>query len=374
MNKIKLVEIIADSKIGGGPNHVLGILGNIDKEKFDCYLICPKGYLSDEAEKISNISTINLDMKSKFDLKSILELKKRLEEIRADKDPFGPMIVHSHGPRAGFISRLFALKGVKSVYTEHLFIHEYRLRNPINNWIQRKIVSLQNKKTDLIIAVSSSVKDHLVKNNLASANKVVVINNAIEPKETVLNKKIKLANKAPIIGAIGSLNSQKGHEFLIKAMSLIKTKYPLSMLEIIGDGPLKNPLKLKAKELNIEHNITFLGYQNDVGKYMKHWDVFVLPSLSETFGIVILEAMQAGIPVVATDVGGIKDIISNHINGILVKSKDPKGIANAAIEIIGRPALAAKLKRGGRERVKDFSWQKKIEELEDSYLLLFSQQ
>ncbi|MCL5410696.1 MAG: glycosyltransferase family 4 protein [Patescibacteria group bacterium] len=371
MNKIKLVQIIADSKIGGGPNHILGILRNIDKEKFDCFLICPKGFLSDEAKKIDEITVINVEMKSKFDLKSVLQLREELQEIKAEKDPFGPMIVHSHGPRAGFISRLISPIGAKLVYTEHLLTKNYRLGSPLNYWLQKKIISIQNQKTDLIIAVSSSVKDYLVENNLAPSEKMVVINNAIELADINSEKKVKSANKAPIIGTVGSLNVQKGQEYLIEAMSLMKLKYPLATLEIIGDGPLKNPLKLKAKELGIERNVSFLGYKENIEKYIKHWDVFVLPSVSETFGIVVLEAMRAGVPVVASNVGGVKDIITNNVNGILVKSKNPKEIANAALKIIGHPALAAKMKRSGKERVRDFSWQKKIKELENSYLGLF---
>jgi len=366
-NKIKLIEIIADSSLGGGPKHVLGLIKNIDKEKYDVYVLCPSGFLSAQA-KFLNIPVFNIAMRSKFDLISIYKIKQAINGIRAKYDPFGPTIVHTHGPRAGLLGRLAAPVGVKKVHTEHIFDSSYHLKNPLNELIQRRILREQNSKSDLIIAVSSSVKKFLIKEKMAKPNKVVVIPNGIEISDIKYKKtSVKADTKAPVIGTIGNLNFQKGHSYLIEAMAEVIKKYPLATLEIIGEGEEGKILEDQIKKLGLERHISLLGYKTEIGKYLQHWSVYASSSISETFGIAVLEAMSEGVPVVATKVGGIVDIITNDKNGLLVASKNSHLLADRVIEILNRPALAAKLKREGRERAKDFAWSKVIKLLENSF-------
>ncbi len=373
MNKIKLVQIIADSKIGGGPSHILGILRQIDKEKFDCFLICPKGFLSDEAEKIPGLKIFNIEMKSKFDIGSILKLKSKLQKIRADGNPFGPMIVHSHGPRAGLLANFVLPNGVKFVYTEHIYDESYRLKNPINDYLQRFFLKKQNFKANLIIAVSSSVKKALIKNGLVPADKIIVIPNGVDVDQFKVGKPVASKYNHPVIGSVSNLNPTKGFEYLIDAIPIIKKKFPLISVEIIGAGPERNKLILKVKELGLIHNVSLLGGKKDGYKYIKHWRAFVLPSVSEPFGIAALEAMASGVPVVASKVGGLQDIITDKKNGLLVEPRNSDALAKVILQILENMALGAKLKQGGLLRVKDFDWKKIVKELEKAYLNLFTE-
>ncbi len=367
-SRVKLVQVIADSAIGGGPKHVLGILKHIDQSKFEPFLVCPPGYLKNEAKKISGVQILESDPRSKFDLVAIYLLKRTLEHIQAYGDPFAPMIVHTHGPRAGLMARMVVPYKVKKVHTEHILSENYHLKNPINDWIQKKVIGQQNKKSDLVIAVSSSVKKYLLRANLAVPSKLIVISNAIDLEQGQATiKQIKVANKAPIIGTIGNLNIQKGQTYLIEAISKLKKKYPLITLEIIGEGPERNDLTEQIKITKLEHHVTLLGQQKDIDKYLKHWDVFVLPSLSETFGISILESMRAGVPVVASRIDGVADIISNRKNGLLISPRDPKAIESAVSEVLDHPVLASTLKRGGKEQIKEFDWNVIIKKLEREY-------
>jgi len=370
-NKIKLVQIIADSKIGGGSSHILGVLRNIDKEKFDCYLICPKGFLSNEAEKISGLKIFNIEMKSKFEFTSIFQLKKKILEIRSGNNPFGPMIVHSHGPRAGLLSRFALPLGVKSVYTEHIYDETYRLKNPINNAVQKFFLRRQNLNTDLIIAVSNSVKKALVNHELALPDQIIVIPNGVDVDEFKPLKSPAQKYNHPVIGSVGRLSPIKGFEYLIAAMPYIKKKFPLASLEIIGSGSERRKLAGKIKELKLEHNVALLGSRKEAFKYAKHWSVFVIPSVSEPFGIVALEAMASGIPIVASKTGGLQDIITNMKNGLLVEPRNSKALADAILEILSNLAFASKLKKDGLVRVKDFDWKKVVKELEKAYFALF---
>lgn len=374
--KIKLIQVIADAKIGGGPKHVLGILKNINKDLFDVYLVCPPGYLSAEGKLISKIEVINFNPRSKLDLMAFLKLKNIFGLILTNNNPFGPVIIHAHGARAGLMARAVAPKRAKTVYTEHRIDGDYFLPNFINDWCQKKILAKQNHKTNLIIAVSSSVKKFLINQNNDLRHKIKLIPNAIDEDRLLKisrKRNLKTVHRAPVIGNIGNLNVQKGHIYLIEAMKKVRDTFPLATLEIIGDGEEKDILKDQIKRLDLGKNVTLYGYRHDIDRFMQGWDVFVSSSIAETFGIVILEAMQAGVPIVATKVGGVPDIITNQKNGILVESQNADAIAEGIIQVLKHPPLAAKLRREAYSRVREFSWKIVITELEKEYLKLFKE-
>lgn|GEM_PF-273128 len=366
-SKIKIVQIIADSEPGGGPAHVLGLLKALDSAKFEKFLVCPTGFLSTEAKKITGVKVINIPMKSKFDWISILEIKKALDSIQSGHDPFGPMVVHIHGVRAGLLGRLAVPKTVLSIYTEHRYDGDYHLKNSLNEFFQKLTLRWLNRKSHRIIAVSSSVKKFLINNELAESEQVVVIPNAINTDGDRKVKKIREANRPPLLGNIGNLNIQKGQVYLIDAMREVVRHFPSASLEIIGEGEERKNLTNKIKSLGLERHISLLGRKKDPSKYLSHWDVFVLPSVAETFGIAILEAMSNGIPVIASKVGGIPDIIDSRKNGLLVKCRDSKVLAKAIINILDHPATAAKYKREGLKRVADYEWKNVIKEIERVY-------
>ncbi|MCX6808456.1 MAG: glycosyltransferase family 4 protein [Candidatus Berkelbacteria bacterium] len=369
--KIKLVQVTADAAVGGGSSHILGLLQNLDFTKFEISLICPSGYLSKEAKKISGLQVFNIPMKSKFDLVSIFSLKKILEQIEASGDPFGPMIIHSHGPRANLFVAISAPNLAIKLYTEHIYNYDYRLKSWFNNFVQKKLMSFCYKRNNLVLAVSSSVKSFLVQTSLLPEDRVVVVPNGIDlAKFQSKTKKIKTTNLTPVIGTVGSLNKEKSQSDLITAFATIVKRYPLARLEIVGEGNLKQELKELALRLKISRNVAFLGRKSDVVEYLRKWDVFVLSSKSETFGIAALEALAAGVPVVASNVGGIPDIIENRQEGILVSSGAPEEIAKAVIELIEHPAFAASLKRRGLAKAKAYSWKNIVKKIEEIYLIL----
>lgn len=356
--------------MGGGPKHVLGILSNIDRKIFEPFLICPPGYLSAEGKLLPGVEVFNFNPKSKFDIFAFFKLRSIIHSILSSRDPFGPAIIHSHGPRAGLMARWGAPPTAKTVHTEHNFNENYHLKNPLNELFQKRFLKRQNNKTDLIIAVSTAVKNYLINSGMAPKTKVVLVPNGINIKSKGSASSIK-SNKSPIIGAIGNLNYQKGYTYLLDAMPAILKKYPMASLEIIGEGEDRSALEDQIKKLKLQKHVTLLGHKNILDKYFKHWSLYVMPSVSETFGIAILEAMQAGVPVVATRVGGIPDIITNNKNGLLVEPKNANAIANGITQILDSPATASKLRREGTKRVEDFDWKKVIKQLEEKFLALF---
>jgi len=363
MEKIKLVQIIADSQMGGGPNQVLGLLQNIDRDKYDCYLICPTGILTRNAEKLPKVTIINLPFKTKFDLQTILALKRELQRIQAKDNPFAKMIIHSHGPRAGLFCSLVDPKDATKIFTEHNYTQFYHLSNWFNSFVQAQMMDSVYRKNDCIIAVSTAVKQYLSKIKV-NKSKVVVIHNGFDPIDY---KRTSGKREDIIIGTVGSLNPMKGQKYLISALPEILKKYPNVRLEIVGEGPEKDNLITEARRLNVSKRVALLGMKTDLDEYYSRWRVFALPSVSETFGLVILEAMSAGLPVVATKSGGVADIIKDKMNGLLVERNNPTVLAKAIIQVLDNPELAENLTKNASKELPNFSWKVAIEKLEEIY-------
>ncbi|MCX6810327.1 MAG: glycosyltransferase family 4 protein [Candidatus Berkelbacteria bacterium] len=361
--KTKIIQVIADSAIGGGPRHVLGLLNNIDKAKFDVLLIAPRGWLTTEAMKIKDIKVKIVEFASKWDLSSFTKLKKDIAEFRKSGDPFAPIIIHAHGPRAGSFCRLAVRHGEKLVYTEHIWSADYHLKNPINSILQRAGLKAIYHRSDLVIAVSKSVKSFANKLGV-DERKIRVIPNAVQVEDT----ERKSSHDGLLVGTIGSLNRQKGHIYLIEAFKRVVASLPKSRLEIVGDGPEKEKLLAKIQELDLEKYVQLLGRDDKPKKYLDKWDLFVLPSLSETFGLVILEAFQSRVPVVATRVGGIPELIIDDKTGYLVPPADSEKLAKAISYLLVEKKNRESLANEAYELLKkDYDWSKIIKVIEVEY-------
>ena len=366
-NKIKLVQVIADSAIGGGPKHVFGLLSNLDKTKFEVLLIAPRGWLTTRASSISGVKVKIVDFKNKWDLASLLKLRRNIAEFRSD-NPFGPIVIHAHGPRAASFCKLILRSKERFIYTEHIWNNDYHLKNPINAWLQKNGLRSVCMRANKIIAVSKSVKKFLISDLDIRDSKISVIPNAIEIESDKIERP---KENGTVVGTIGSLNKQKGHLFLIQAFERVAKSLPKAKLEIVGDGPEKASLLKEIKNRNLESKIQLLGKIDRPKKIMKNWDLFVLPSLSETFGLVILEAFEAQVPVVATKVGGIPEIITNNENGILVSPGDVEKLAKAILFLLVEKKERQQLSAKAYDLLKKkYDWSKIIVEIENEYCKL----
>jgi glycosyltransferase involved in cell wall biosynthesis len=170
-----------------------------------------------------------------------------------------------------------------------------------------------------------------------------------------------------IIGAVCRLEPQKGLSYLLLAMKIILAKFPETRLEIVGDGSLLGELQDLNKKLGISNSVFFFGKFAEVIPFYNRMDIFVLPSLYEGFGIVLLEAMASGVPVVATNVDGIKEVIIDGESGILIPPKSPEAIAGAVIKIIENPQLASGLIEQGFKRARLFDIQEHVMKIDNLY-------
>jgi N-acetyl-alpha-D-glucosaminyl L-malate synthase BshA len=221
----------------------------------------------------------------------------------------------------------------------------------------RSMIKFILKKSDYVFVVSDSLKDNVLKLGVEGIeNKLSITYNAVDvekfrPDQTsTFKEEMKIDPQKPVVLFVGNLVWQKGVEYLIRAKEFLSED---AEIIIVGYGPMSEELKAIVEFENIE-GITFTGARTDVEKIMPAADVFVLPSLSEGRPTVLLEAMASGKPVVATNVGGIPEIVNDKI-GILINPEDPVGLAEAVDKILQDRKLQEKMSKAAREQAMKYS-------------------
>jgi len=365
---ISIFEIIADSSLTGAPRHLLTLLDGIDRHKFVVSVICPTGPLVKEIKKLK-FPVFEVPMNGKADINAVNAVKRILKK-------YDPDIIHTHGQRGGLIGRMSARDlPIKKVHTEHTYTHEFKLSNPVWHWGHLNAMKVLDHWTDRVIAVSNAVKKFMLDARLTKPAKIITIYNGINQKQVKVTEseindfrdKFNLIKSDIVIGTVGSLSPAKDTTTLIQAFAKIVTKWPKAKLVLIGSGPLKRDLTNLVKKLNIEDRVVFAGTIENVLPAMKTFNLFVLPSLSEAFGITLLEAMKVGVPIVASKVGGIPEIITNKLNGILVEPKQPKKLSSAILNLLNDKRLQRKLVGNYPATLKKFSANTMVKQTEAVY-------
>lgn len=174
-----------------------------------------------------------------------------------------------------------------------------------------------------------------------------------------------------IILFIGNLSPYKGPDVLLRAMPKILKEIADARLVFVGSGVMEEELEGLCKRLGVEKNVKFAGFVEESMKsfYYKAADVFVLPSVMkhEIFGIVNLEAMVCGVPIVASKIGGVPDVVKDGENGLLIPPRDSKALADVIIYLLENENVRKKMGKNGREKVKNYSWERIVEETEKVY-------
>ncbi len=208
-----------------------------------------------------------------------------------------------------------------------------------------------------VIAISEVIGRHMVHDFGVPADIVRIIPRSVDLSRFQIKRADKPANAPKVISMIGRLTPLKGHPYFLKAMSLVVRHMPNVRIQIIGDAPVKkkaykDELVMLTKRLGLSAHVEFLGNRRDIPQLLAQSDCLVLSTITqEAFGRVILEAQAAGVPVVATKVGGVVEIIDDGQTGLLVMPKDPEGMAKAVVRILGDPQMAAHLVEGSQKRI-----------------------
>ncbi len=278
-----------------------------------------------------------------------------------------PDLIHAHTRVSQVLAwALSHTTGIPYVTTCHGL---YRFR------IGRRLFRCWGKS---VMAISTPSMERLVKQyRLAPPHQVVLVKNGIEvdrflqpaPQEEVANFKESLGLKGqPIIGAIARLSPVKGFEFLLKAVPTLLTAFPRLQVLLVGDGPQKPDLIRWAYELGIAEHLVISHGVEDTRIPLATLDCFVAPALREGFGLALVEAMAAGVPVVATNSGGPGEIIEDGRSGLLVPPGDPRALGEAVLKLLTDPARRSQIAQAGRQRaLEQFDMRRVVKEVEAVY-------
>lgn len=329
-NKQKEILFFTDTTVIGGAEEYLKLLAQfLNNDQFKIRVAIPKSKGTEDLVNELKFKGVKVDFINKYNiLNNLLYFKKNKPDLIHFNLPYPNKCITSI--LAGII-----YSNSKLYVTEHLVPPEYKPL-PFLKLIKKFIYS----KLDISITVSYKNKETLIKNFDLPENKIKVIYNCIDvdhirnyDSEIVreLRLKFSINNSALVFGTVGRLDRQKGHEYLINASKKVIEKLPNSLFLFVGQGKLRDQLNQKIKDNDLSDHFRIVGYQENLPEILALIDIFVLPSVFEGFPFSILEAMAAKKPVIATNVGGVPEIITNNVNGILVEPMDPDALAKAMI-------------------------------------------
>lgn len=302
-----------------------------------------------------------------------------------------PDIVHINSSKAGAVAglaakiyQILAFRNLRLIFTAH----GWAFNEERSQW-QIFLIKIFSKITALfygkIICVSEFDRKTALKNKIASAKKLITIRNGIDLKKLNLLSKAEAQKKLigretqageKIIGTIAEWTKNKGIIYLLEALrreiAAPSPKLGLAMTSIILIGSGENPDKEKIinfiKKNNLK-NVLLREFIPNAASYLKAFDFFILPSIKEGLPYTIMEAMAAGLPVIASKVGGIPELIDNNINGILIEPKKSDLIAEEIVKLLEQPAVAKRLAKKAEQKAKqEFGLERMIEKTKELYL------
>ena len=387
----KVLFVITQSEIGGAQRFFLELLPRLSKEKYEISVAvgstaAPSQEFADSlAEQNFKIFTLNhLKRDSGFlfwqDWRAVFELRKLIKNIRPD-------VLFLNSSKAGFIGSLATVFPSKLTTKNQKLTTIYRIggwtfNDPWPWWKKRFWIVLEKisaKWKNLIIVNNQHDLEQAKSFKIAPTEKLVLIYNALDPyKIALLEKeeaKLKIFEKLSkvsgrifqaktMVGTIANFYPSKGLEYLVQAADLLKDRKDLIFL-IIGDGLLRASLEQQIKDLGLENKVFLLGHLENARQYLPAFDIFLLPSVKEGFPWVVLEAMSAKLPMIATKVGAVPEIIEDGKNGLLVSPAQPGQIAEKIKELLANDYLKKEVGLQGHQTVLfKFSAEKMTKEIE----------
>jgi len=347
--RIRVVEVLATGTSGGAQEHVFGLVSRMDHSRFDVSVV-----------SLSPGSAVRKLERAGFDVLVIDEhddaiatgaLAAHLVDVRPD-------VIHNHMYRAELVGTRAAIAlgevGHRRPYIVST-VHSSRVRSEED----REMLRVLTPQMDQLIAVSRMIEDKLVSEGRTSAPITRIYNGVdLSRYERVeacctLPEEYGMEPGSQIVGVVARLEPEKGHPTLLEAWPLVLRAVPDAYLLIVGEGSRREALEAQTRDLRIAHRVVFTGRRDDVPAVTAALDVAVLPSYREAQGLSILEALALSRPVVASNVGGIPEMITDGVDGLLVPPHDADTLATAITRLLRDHPLADTLGRAGHDMVHD---------------------
>jgi glycosyltransferase involved in cell wall biosynthesis len=351
--KIKVCHLISGDLWAGAEVQAYVILSSLSRlPQLDLtVVILNEGKLAKELRKIGlNAVVIDESVHGFFPILRLI--KENLKDKNID-------ILHSHRYKENVLGGLLKKSGT----VRHLVQTVHGIDEPFKG-IKRLKINLYSKLNEYftrnyfnkVLTVSFDIQNKLSK--IITPEKLITIHNAINTANLKVTRsavevreELGIGKNHPIIGSVGRMVPIKGYDIFLKAAKVILEVKPEVTFLLAGDGPLKSEFERTAKEMGLEKAVKFLGFREDILDIINCFDIFMLSSYYEGIPIALLEAMALKKAVVATMVGGLKEVIEENVSGLLVEPGDPQALALACAKLLGSPELRCKMEIAAKERI-----------------------
>ncbi|MGI0016318.1 MAG: glycosyltransferase, partial [Nitrososphaera sp.] len=346
---------------GGAEKMLTSLVENLDRSRYRSVVcLLRDGWLRHQLQS-RGIETMVIPQHYSLDFVWLFRLAQLLKErfIR---------VMHAHefamNVYGSLLSKITGIPIIATVHGKSYYWVKWRRR------MAYRFVARQS----IMVAVSEDLKRFLMRQVTIHPDNIRVVHNGIDlhryaadDLRNTIRKELGI-NARPVIGTVGNLYAVKGQAYLLRACAIVAKDFPDFVLLVAGRGEQLASLDAEARCLGIGGNVKFLGFREDIPTLLQAMDVFVLPSVSEGLPLSILEAMALEKPVVASNVGGIPEVVKNGITGYLVPPKDPEALAENILLLLHHTQLAAHLGTSGRRRVQEaFSLEQMIQEYQSLY-------
>jgi glycosyltransferase involved in cell wall biosynthesis len=378
--RINILELRSCRGGGGGPEKtILFSALEADRNAFDVTIVYlkskddPEFDLHERARKLGVDSFYTIDERSKIDIGAMRQLLRILRDKQIH-------ILHGHCYKSdlyGLILRRF--HKMKLVTTAHGPLATFRFFWASKNWRVRYLYDQIDLRIlryfEVVIMVSDTMRGIIARHGV-DPRKLIWVRNAIDSRyfrrspapDMAFRASLGIPEGARVVGAVGRLNGEKDYPNLLAAARILTAQHKNLYFVIAGKGELEAELKQLARDWGLTERVVFLGHFHDVRKVFELMDVYALSSTREGLPNTVLEAMAMEVPIVSTDVDGVKEAVSDGCEAVLVPARDSARLADAIREVLDNPALRTRLVRNARRKVEsEFSFAHRTRTVEDIY-------
>ena len=379
--KVKIAHVVTRMDWGGAPD-IVRILCESLESSYDVRLIIgPSKHLSERTrlfldkfkDNVTVVPHLRRDISPLWD---VLALAKLFLLFRAERFD----IVHTHTAKAGLLGRIAGW--LARVPTIIYMPHGHVFYGYFGLLMSRAAITVERVVayiTDKVMVLTELEKRDLVAFKVTTPDKIIVVNSGLELEEyreyvadsQSKRSALQIERGTSVVGAIGRLEPVKGHAYLVEAARMVIEEFPKVKFLVVGDGSLRNDLESQCQELGVEDKFVFTGWKEDVCSILSTLDILVLPSVNEAVGRVLIEAGACGIPVVATNVGGVPEIVRDNETGVLVAPGSPEEMARAMIDLLSSEDKRQRMSVAAEKWIDDrFSARRMVEDVSSSYEVL----
>lgn len=356
--------VITKFTIGGAQETVLALAKSLIDDGWAVTIITGRDGLGIEGDLIGDAKAAGIDVviagwlrrrPSPADAMAVVSLYLILRKLR-------PAIVHTHSSKAGIVGRIAArAAGTPAVvHTAHGWSFHEGMPTLVR-WVMITIERLLARITDVVVVVS--LADRTIGEELCRIRPrgYQLIRSGIEVEAYAASASVAMPKNTPRIGTVTRFASQKDPDTFLRAAAIVSSNRRDAIFEMVGTGPLLASAEVLAETLDISDRVSFAGPSRDVAAVLTTFSVFCLTSIWEGLPRVLLEAAAAGVPIVATNLPGVREVIEDEVTGLLVPVRSPEAVAHAVLRLLEDPDLSAKLAAAARLRLEPFTARRMVE-------------